>query len=246
MATAGRPPTGYSEWRLIADELRREILDGALPAATRLPSEGQLAERFGVHRNTVRQAVAALAAQQLVFARRGSGTFVADHRMVVHRIQLRTRLTDSLGPARTQAPGRLLAAAVVELPPTDVAERLQLDGRPALRLETMRVVDGLAVARSTHWVDPQRAPGLAEHYDRLGSMTLALHAAGVEDYVRASTVVGARLVTSAESVDMELPLGSVVLVARAVDVLPDRTPLQCVLTRFRADRVELDVEPPRP
>jgi GntR family phosphonate transport system transcriptional regulator len=63
MATArSRPPSGYSAWRLIADELRREIVSGARPPGAKLPPEGELAERFGVHRNTVRQAVAALAA----------------------------------------------------------------------------------------------------------------------------------------------------------------------------------------
>src|SRR6202044_2762923 len=102
MTTQHRSRTGYSAWRLIAEELRREIVGGARGPGAKLPPEGELAERFGVHRNTVRQAVAALAAEHLVVSRRGSGTFIAEHTVLVHRIGSRTRLSDSLGhPGRS-------------------------------------------------------------------------------------------------------------------------------------------------
>src|SRR6202035_574692 len=103
MTTQGRSRSGYSAWRLIAEELRREIIGGSQAPGTRLPAEGELAERCGVHRNTVRQAVAALAAEHLVVARRGSGTFVTEHTVLVHHIGARTRLSDSLG-RRGRAP----------------------------------------------------------------------------------------------------------------------------------------------
>src|SRR5271167_2809290 len=120
MTTRSRPPSGYSAWRLIADELRREIVGGTRPPGAKLPPEGELAERFGVHRNTVRQAVAALAAEHLVVRRRGSGTFVAEHTVLVHRIGARTRFSDSLG-SRGRAAGRLLESSVEAEPPAEVA-----------------------------------------------------------------------------------------------------------------------------
>src|SRR3984957_18048862 len=128
MTTRSRSPSGYSTWRLIAEELRREIVSGTRPPGAKLPAEGELAERFGVHRNTVRQAVATLAAEHLVVSRRGSGTFVAEHTVLVHRIGARTRLSDSLG-RRGRASGRLLESAVEPAPPSDVAERLVLECR---------------------------------------------------------------------------------------------------------------------
>ncbi len=123
----GRSRSGYSAWRLIAEELRREIVT-VEGARAKLPAEGELAERFGVHRNTVRQAVAALAAEHLVVSRRGSGTFVAEHTVLVHRIGARTRLSDSLG-RRGRASGRLLESAIEPAPPAEIAERLVLGGR---------------------------------------------------------------------------------------------------------------------
>jgi GntR family phosphonate transport system transcriptional regulator len=240
MTTQSRSPSGYSAWRLIAEELRREIVGGARASGTKLPPEAELAERFGVHRNTVRQAMAALAAEHLVVSRRGSGTFVAEHTVLVHRIGARTRFSESLGQ-RGDAVRRLLESAVEPEPPAEVVERLALAGGAARRLETTSSVDGLPISRGTHWFADDRVPGLAERFDTTGSITAALRAVGVEDYVRAATTVSARHATAAEAADLGLTAGSVVLVTRSLDTLTDGTPLQLGITRFVAARVELDV-----
>jgi DNA-binding FadR family transcriptional regulator len=62
----------------IAAELRDAIVEGALVSDERLPGEQELAERFGVSRPTVREALKRLAAQNLIRSRRGpaGGTFI--------------------------------------------------------------------------------------------------------------------------------------------------------------------------
>ena len=240
MTTQGRARSGYSAWRLIAEELRRDIVIGSQAPGTKLPAEGELAERFGVHRNTVRQAVAALAAEHLVVSRRGSGTFVAEHTVLVHRIGARTRFSDSLG-RRGRPRGQLLESAIDPAPPPDIADPLILGGRAGLRLETLTAVSGRLISRATHWFAADRVPGLASRYSETGSITAALRGNGINDYIRASTTVGARHATAAEAADLGLPAGSVVLVTRSLDTLTDGTPLQLGLTRFAADCVELDV-----
>ena len=84
-------------------------------------------------------------------------------------------------------------------------------------------------------------PGLAGHFSATGSITAALRAVGINDYVRAATTVSARHATAAEAADLELPAGSVLLVTRSLDTLTDGTPLQVGIARFVADRVELDI-----
>lgn len=63
----------------IAGQIRAAMLTGDLEAGQRLPSELQLAERYGVSRPTVREAMRLLAADGLVRATRGAsgGTFIA-------------------------------------------------------------------------------------------------------------------------------------------------------------------------
>ncbi|WP_103333264.1 FadR/GntR family transcriptional regulator [Pseudotabrizicola formosa] len=64
--------------RQVADLIRNAILDGQLQVDERLPSEDELAKRFGISRPTVREALKVLAAQSLIRARRGptGGNFV--------------------------------------------------------------------------------------------------------------------------------------------------------------------------
>lgn len=62
----------------IAANIRRAIVDGALKVDEKLPTEEELAGRFGVSRPTIREALKRLAAQNLIHTRRGpaGGSFV--------------------------------------------------------------------------------------------------------------------------------------------------------------------------
>jgi len=64
--------------RQIAEQLRTAIIDGRFKIGERLPTEDELAQRYGVSRPSVREALKRLAAQNLVRARRGpsGGNFV--------------------------------------------------------------------------------------------------------------------------------------------------------------------------
>ncbi|HLF83410.1 MAG TPA: PLP-dependent aminotransferase family protein [Blastocatellia bacterium] len=61
----------------IVVEVRRMIADGALKVGDRLPANRELAKSLGVNRNTVTTAYAELAADGLITARVGSGTYIS-------------------------------------------------------------------------------------------------------------------------------------------------------------------------
>jgi len=64
--------------RQVAESIRQAILSGQLRADDRLPTEEELAVRFGVSRPTIREGLKRLAAMNLIHSRRGplGGTFV--------------------------------------------------------------------------------------------------------------------------------------------------------------------------
>jgi GntR family transcriptional repressor for pyruvate dehydrogenase complex len=62
----------------VARQIQRLIVDGVLKTGQLLPPERQLAERFGVSRNSVRDAIRTLELSGLVIARHGEGNLVAD------------------------------------------------------------------------------------------------------------------------------------------------------------------------
>lgn len=121
--------TGSALYRKVAEDIKAAIADGTYPAATKLPSESELAERYSVSRGTIRQAFAALRADGVIASRRGA-------RRVV------------IGGPRVQSFGELLsfsrwARAIGEVPGGHV---VSLERHPATGAEAER----LALAPGDH------------------------------------------------------------------------------------------------
>ena len=67
------------KYKEVADQLRHEILSQNTYAGTKkLPTEQELMERYHVSRQTVRQALSILLAENLIQKRQGSGTYLSE------------------------------------------------------------------------------------------------------------------------------------------------------------------------
>jgi DNA-binding FadR family transcriptional regulator len=89
--------------------LRQQITSGAWPVGSRIPTEPELVAQLGVARNTVREAVRALAHNGLLDIRQGSGTWVIATSELAGVMQRRFAAAD---PAHvTELRGTLEAAA---------------------------------------------------------------------------------------------------------------------------------------
>jgi GntR family transcriptional regulator len=73
------PPTFRPLYAQIRALIERALEAGEWAPGEAIPSELDLAARFGVSHGTVRKAVQALAAENLLVRRQGKGTFVATH-----------------------------------------------------------------------------------------------------------------------------------------------------------------------
>lgn len=71
------PSSGTPLYQQISEDLRRQILSGALPAGTRLPPIRQLTTLYGVSIITINKALASLVSDRLVDSHVGRGTFVS-------------------------------------------------------------------------------------------------------------------------------------------------------------------------
>ncbi len=74
----------------IASSLRNEIGAGTWPVGTKLPAMNQLADRFGVATQTMRQALGLLESEGLVLRRQGVGTVVQNDPRDLHWLKLPT------------------------------------------------------------------------------------------------------------------------------------------------------------
>jgi DNA-binding FadR family transcriptional regulator len=92
--------------------LRAEIASGAWPVGSRIPTEPELVERLGVARNTVREAVRALAHNGLLDIRQGSGTYVLATSELAGVMQRRFADADPLHVAELRGSLEATAAAL--------------------------------------------------------------------------------------------------------------------------------------
>ena len=77
----------------IEDELMKYILNEPVEPGQKIPNEFELAEKFGVGRSTIREAVKGLVSRGILEVRRGSGTYV---------ISTNSMAVDPLGFSKTQ------------------------------------------------------------------------------------------------------------------------------------------------
>lgn len=228
-----------TRWRQIADVLGREVLAESF-AGGRLPTEPELAERFGVNRHTVRRAIAALAERGLVRAVQGNGTFVAD-RHIDYLLGRRTRFRANLQREGREGGYRMIS---VLRGPADAAtaQDLEIDpGTTILQLETVGEADGLPVSYAIHRFPAARFAGLLAAFAEANSITAALAACDVTDYTRRVTRLSARLPSVHEARFLEQPATRPVLQAEAVNVDTEGVPIQRSVTLFAGDRVQMIV-----
>lgn len=127
--------------RIVAT-LAGEIRRGRLPHGSRLPGEHELASRFDVSRNTVRQALAELGSRGLIATHSGKGSFVTfDDRAIDDRLGW-TRALAEQGVCTHTSTVRLELVTDAEL-----AERFTLATTEFVAIDRLRsIVDGPPVS----------------------------------------------------------------------------------------------------
>ncbi len=234
--------TATALWAAIAATLRNEIAAGAYGPGDRLPSEAELARRFGVNRHTVRHALADLAQAGEVRSRRGAGVFVAAPK-ADYPLGKRVRFTQNL-LASGQTPSRRFLRMETRKATGAEAQALALsDGQDVHIVEGLSLADGepLAVFRSAF--PAAYLPRFLNDLANTGSVSEALTAAGIADYVRQSTRVSAEAADAIAAGHLGISTGAPVLRTVAVNVDAQGMPIEFGVTLFAGDRVTLSVLP---
>lgn len=230
---------GVTRWRQIADSLVHDVVEACF-ADGRLPTEPELAARFGVNRHTVRRAIGTLVDQGLLRVEQGRGTFVADGH-IEYLVGRRTRFSANLAREGYEPGHRLIGSAHGEAD-TATAHDLGLRlGAPIVEIETLGYADGVPVSYALHRFPADRFAALPDAFAATLSITAALAACGVADYTRRVTRLLARMPSEIEALHLEQPLSRPVLQTDAVNIDPEGVPIQRSVTLFSGDRVQMVV-----
>jgi DNA-binding GntR family transcriptional regulator len=187
-----RSPGRRPLYQQIADDLRKQVIDGLLEPGSQLPTEAEIAERYNTTRPTVRQGIGVLVNEGLVVADRPRGHFVRSWDRMAYR-----PLDEVLQPRaeagepqpidqfiREQARVGRVAKQVIEVaivePPLEVASRLRLEPD-----------DAAVVRRRVRYIDNQPFNTNDSYYPR--SIVEGSEISGPGDIARGANLVLAEL-----------------------------------------------------
>jgi GntR family transcriptional regulator len=215
----------------VLDDLRDQIRGGMLAPGARVPSRNAIIAKYGVGETAAKHALQVLAAEGLIEARAGSGSYVRRLPAPAHLEHDRPHfpgspfgLADVAGDG-DQAPSPRLSWEYQSdrvVPPGPVARRLGLADRdqPVTRTRYLMSADGAPVQLATSYEPDLGSPPAADAAGR--AVTDRMQAIGitVDQIVEEISV---RPALSAEAAVLGLPAGSPVLVIERAHQAGPRT-----------------------
>ncbi|MFE0523338.1 GntR family transcriptional regulator [Streptomyces sp. NPDC058954] len=224
----------------LAQTIQRRVEDGTYPPGTRVPSENQLVQAFGMSRPTVVRALELLKRDGWLESRQGFGTIVRGRPEVVEQQDRRGR--EALERDESQAPGRLVEVGEVPVP-ARVASALGLPRRANVLVRRFLVEED---GEAAELVSSYFPAGLVEG---TGLDNPELLSGGVREHLEARKKVrfdhvteriSARLPEASEAELLGMPDGVPVLSVLVVACDASGQALQVSEVLLPADRQELE------
>ncbi|WP_159593807.1 phosphonate metabolism transcriptional regulator PhnF [Chelativorans xinjiangense] len=237
---------GISRWRQVGDALMREIDQGLLGPGDKLPAEFDLAERFGVARQTVRRALSHLRSEGVIDVQLGRGTFVSErvfeYRIAAHKTFEENLLDSAMTPSRD-------LMSVERIPATKgVAQNLKIDvGAPVLFAVTVNKADEVPVVLGRIFFPHARMPRLESILARIKAekrsffLAAALADAGVLRTRRTFIRLKSRLPLAEETEALDLPPMETIVETSSMSADEEGNPVFFSIMSYRGSRVEFFV-----
>jgi GntR family transcriptional regulator len=225
----------------IAEELRKEIISRPLPPHTRLPSEPELVERYGVARETVRKALARLQDQGLIYSRQAVGSFVAEPRLEQDLDQL-VGFSAFMVYQGIKPGARILTAQIQRIsdPNSPVLRQLNLKpGSRVIYLRRLRLGSGTPLVIANTWLPANRFPGFLKHDIQRHSVYEIMQKMGHKP-IDAVQTIEATTLREEEAGLLTVPVGSAALLIKRI-AYSGGIPVEYAIDYYRGDRTRFRV-----
>ena len=156
------------------------ILDHGLKPGDRLPSERDMCRMWDLNRTTLRNAIQRLVSDGALFCRMGSGTYVAQPKLV-RNLQDVKGFSEAVRDEGRVPGARLVYARECEADKA-TTKRLHVPlGSPVFELCRVRTIDGVPVAMETTRLNTRLFPGIERHdFSRVPLFNIVRDEYGVE------------------------------------------------------------------
>lgn len=236
----------------IMEYLRRQIREGRLQPGDRIPSERELAERFGASRMTVRHALDQLAWEGVIRREQGRGSFVAEPKIPLG-LQFLTSFSEDMRRRGLEPSSRLLSVAIVEADDTVAGQLALAVDRRVTSLRRVRYANAEPLSIEHVQVPYRLLPDLADHvrerfrghrttffslYERFERVGIVLQ--------RARQTIEATVATAEQARWLQVREGSALLLLTRVSYDTTGRSVELVRSWYRGDRYRYETELVRP
>lgn len=216
----------------IEEELRGAIESGELGPLAQVPSETELASKFGVSRMTGRKALDRLVGDGMLFRQPGKGTFVAPPK-ISHGPSQGLSFSAAMRAQGLRCSTRVLEMGLVRAP-SNVARALSLaPGSQAVFMRRLRYIDNAPVAIHLSYL-PSRLSSLLEA-DLSSSLSELLASVGAR-VERSEDMVEAVIATGEEAQLLHLQPGSPLVFIRGTAFSSTNEPVRYSEALYPGDR----------
>lgn len=217
--------------RTALDTMLADLTEGAP-----VPAERELAVRFGVARETVRQALHELLVAGRI-ERRGRGTVVSRPKLT-QPLGLQSYTEGALAVGRT--PGRLPVITETIDATAELAAGLEIPvGAPVLHLERILLADHQRIGLENTYLPSARFADLAATFDPTTSLYAAIRATGVH-FGSATERFETALASPREAELLESTTAMPMLLLNRRSLDTEGVPIELVRALYRGDRIAFE------
>jgi len=232
---------GATLYQEVAEALEGAILRGDYGPGDRLPTERALVAKFGVNRQTVRQALERLQYNGLVYRVDRRGTFVSPGRIEYLTME-RGSFTASVSRAGLRPHHEIVGVRAIRAYGRIPAEMGVPDGEPLVVFDRVSYAGEIPLLYSTKHFRDGLFPNLANLLGDCPSLRILVESHyGVALY-RASLTYGLEAADPGASRRLGVPVGTALLRSEALHVLEDGTPAGWNVTYTRGDAMRVKIE----
>lgn len=219
--------------------IRNRILCFEWAEGSKLPTENELADIYGVSRVSIRQALDTLESEGLIKRIRGSGAYVQKlPQPLIHDFSLPSTLCAKLGQHGISLDATMLELSVLPMVPhINSILKLKYD-QQLVHMKRLFLYDKQAIAINESWISHELIPDMAEKglIDNHLSITLARRYSLSPISIQNTIEAGRLNITELEQLNVayETPI----ITVSSISFLPHDVPLEYSRTLWRGDRVK--------
>lgn len=224
----------------LKEQIKQNILSGTYKEGDLIPSEREFGDQYELSSTTIRRALNDLVQENFLERKAGKGTFVRQNK-VKRDLRKVIGFTKNMQEMGLQPTTQVLSVRVLNANPF-ARKRLELSkGEKVVRLERLRLADGLPMMLETRYIRTDLCPGI-EKEDLSKSLWKVFEQKYALKPTRHSQNMNISHASEHAAELLTLENDTHVFLITGVTYVKDNVPVECEESLYRADKYELAFE----